>query len=311
MKTVMILAFAVGVALAGCARSGPPAPVDIRGVGAGEVRPGMASGGMAGGVSRYGSSSSSGVGGGDGFSPPSGSAGRTGSGAVQVQTLGEPDDAYSQSAKGGGAQSGASTKPATSPAPAAAPISPSSSSPYSSSGQLGTSSPTNRTATSPSPSPSPASPDEPRTLLPSVPPIASTSPSEVASASALGDGSYGWPLRGEILSKFGPQSGGLANDGLNIAGSVGDRVYASKAGEVSYAGNELRHLGNVVLVRHAGGVITVYAHLDQIYVSKGDNVLKGQPLGTVGQTGSVDEPQLHFEIRKDSVPLDPIKYLGK
>jgi murein DD-endopeptidase MepM/ murein hydrolase activator NlpD len=126
-----------------------------------------------------------------------------------------------------------------------------------------------------------------------------------------GIGEFGWPLRGKILSNYGPKSGGRANDGINIAAPLGSPVYASKSGTVAYAGNELRGFGNMVLVRHDGGMFTVYAHLDSIKVAKEDSIGKGQVLGTVGKSGGVSEPQLHFEVRRGSNPLDPKKFLGK
>ncbi len=155
-------------------------------------------------------------------------------------------------------------------------------------------------------------------LSPTPPPTASTQPvlapaptTTMAPAIDQGTGAFGWPLRGKILSGYGPKSGGRANDGINIAAPQGTPVHASKDGTVAYAGNELRSFGNMVLVRHDGGMFTVYAHLDQINVQKEQALTKGQVVGTVGQSGGVSEPQLHFEVRRGSTPLDPKKYLGK
>ena len=318
-KTVsLVLVVLMVFLIAGCARSGPPAPVDIRGVGAGETRPGRstmtANEGQGTGstsATRYGSYGSSSYStanntgmSSSAYSPPPGYGHGVRSSAIQTETLGEPDDAYAQSAQSSRPSTPSRTTGSSSPSDAAGssrhtPAPPTNAPVTASSNHV-----SSTAATKPQHS-------EPTTLLPTVPPQSSTPASQIASPNILGDGAYGWPTRGKVLSSYGPQSGGQANDGINIAGNIGDRVYAARAGEVSYAGNEVRHLGNVVLVRHSGGYITVYAHLNEIYVSKGDNVLKGQPLGTVGQTGSVKEPQLHFEIRQNSTPLDPMKYLGK
>lgn len=114
-----------------------------------------------------------------------------------------------------------------------------------------------------------------------------------------------WPVKGKVISTFGPKPDGLHNDGLNIAASKGTTVVAADNGVVAYAGNELRGFGNLLLVKHSDGFITAYAHLDRIDVDRGVAVKRGQAIGTVGQTGSVTSPQLHFELRKGSQAVDP------
>lgn len=114
-----------------------------------------------------------------------------------------------------------------------------------------------------------------------------------------------WPVKGKVISTFGPKPDGLHNDGLNIAASKGTTVVAADNGVVAYAGNELRGFGNLLLVKHSDGFITAYAHLDRIDVERGVAVKRGQAIGTVGQTGSVTSPQLHFELRKGSQAVDP------
>ncbi|MBB3264096.1 murein DD-endopeptidase MepM/ murein hydrolase activator NlpD [Azospirillum sp. OGB3] len=114
-----------------------------------------------------------------------------------------------------------------------------------------------------------------------------------------------WPVKGKVISTFGPKPDGLHNDGLNIAASKGTAVVAADNGVVAYAGNELRGFGNLLLVKHSDGFITAYAHLDRIDVERGVAVKRGQAIGTVGQTGSVTSPQLHFELRKGSQAVDP------
>ena len=122
---------------------------------------------------------------------------------------------------------------------------------------------------------------------------------------------YTWPAKGTVTRGFSPAGKGKAqNDGINIAAARGSPVVAANNGVVAHAGNQLRGFGNVVLVKHDNGTMTVYAHLDKVSVKKGDVVNAGQKLGTVGQTGTVKEPQLHFEIRRGRKPIDPNKYLS-
>lgn len=119
-----------------------------------------------------------------------------------------------------------------------------------------------------------------------------------------------WPVAGQVVSRFGPKAGGLHNDGINIRAPRGTPVRAMTSGEVVYAGNELRGFGNLVLIRHSGGLTTAYAHLDRIDVQRGDRIRRGQPIATVGSTGGVDPAQLHFEIRKGRKAIDPVSKLG-
>lgn len=126
-----------------------------------------------------------------------------------------------------------------------------------------------------------------------------------------GGGRFLWPVKGKLLSSYGPKPDGMHNDGLNIAASKGAAVVAADNGIVAYAGNELRGFGNLLLIRHADGWITAYAHLDKIEVERGAKVKRGQTIGRVGQTGSVTSPQLHFELRKGSQAVDPRDQLDK
>jgi len=118
-----------------------------------------------------------------------------------------------------------------------------------------------------------------------------------------------WPVRGKVLSGFGPKSKGLHNDGINIAASRGSAVRAAENGVVAYAGNELRGFGNLLLVKHAGGWVTAYAHNETLLVKAGDKVSKGQPIARVGSTGNVTKPQLHFELRRGKRAIDPQRHL--
>ncbi len=120
-----------------------------------------------------------------------------------------------------------------------------------------------------------------------------------------------WPLKGKIVSTYGGKSQGLKNDGINIAAPRGTHVMAAENGVVAYAGNELRGFGNLLLLKHTGGWITAYAHNETLLVKRGDKIKKGQTIAKVGSSGSVQVPQLHFELRKGKVAIDPIKYLPK
>ncbi len=123
-------------------------------------------------------------------------------------------------------------------------------------------------------------------------------------------GSFSWPLRGRLASSFGSKGGGRVNDGINIAAGLGSPVQAAGDGVVVYSGNEIAVFGGLVLVDHGSGWVTAYGHLGQLNVTRGDRVRRGQALGTVGNTGYVDTPQLHFQIRKDRKPIDPMTKLA-
>jgi murein DD-endopeptidase MepM/ murein hydrolase activator NlpD len=119
-----------------------------------------------------------------------------------------------------------------------------------------------------------------------------------------------WPLRGKIISGFGPKQNGLKNEGINIAVPEGTNIQAAEGGVVAYAGNELKGYGNLVLIRHEGGYVTAYAHAAKLLVKKGDLVKRGAIIAVAGQTGAVQSPQLHFEVRKGATALDPQKFLA-
>ncbi|MEE9432720.1 MAG: M23 family metallopeptidase [Sphingorhabdus sp.] len=122
-------------------------------------------------------------------------------------------------------------------------------------------------------------------------------------------GNFAWPLSGRLLSSFGSKGGGKVNDGINIAAGKGTPVGAAGNGVVVYSGNEIGVFGGLVLIDHGSGWVTAYGHLGQLEVARGDKVKAGQALGSVGDTGYVSSPQLHFEIRKDRKPLNPITKL--
>jgi murein DD-endopeptidase MepM/ murein hydrolase activator NlpD len=122
--------------------------------------------------------------------------------------------------------------------------------------------------------------------------------------------SFRWPVRGRIIAGFGPRPNGAQNDGINLAVPEGTPIKAAEDGVVAYAGNELKGYGNLVLIRHADGYVSAYANASSLLVKRGDTVKRGQVIAHAGQTGNVSSPQLHFEIRKGSTPVDPAKYLS-
>jgi murein DD-endopeptidase MepM/ murein hydrolase activator NlpD len=122
---------------------------------------------------------------------------------------------------------------------------------------------------------------------------------------------FRWPVRGKTLAEFGKRPDGTHNDGINIAVPLSTEIAAAEAGTVAYAGSELKGYGNLVLVRHDNGWVTAYAHADQILVKRGDSVKRGQTIARAGSTGTVDQPQVHFELRQGSKPVDPMPYMEK
>ncbi len=122
-------------------------------------------------------------------------------------------------------------------------------------------------------------------------------------------GGFVWPVDGRVLSSFGAQGSGLHNDGLNIAAPLGAPVRAADNGVVAYAGDQIRGFGNMLLIKHADGLITAYAHADKLLVARGDVVSRGQVVARVGKSGGIDAPQLHFEVRRGSQAVDPRKFL--
>ena len=119
-----------------------------------------------------------------------------------------------------------------------------------------------------------------------------------------------WPVRGKVISDFGKKPSGLKNEGINISVPEGTSIRAAESGVVAYAGNELKGYGNLILIRHAGGYVTAYAHAKSLNVKRGDTVKRGDVIAIAGQTGAVQSPQLHFEVRKGATALDPKKYLS-
>lgn len=147
-----------------------------------------------------------------------------------------------------------------------------------------------------SPVPAPASAEATRRAGTDVPPPLS------------GEG-FLWPVEGRVIAGFGPMTEGRRNDGINIAASRGAPVRAAENGIVVYAGEELAGYGRMILMRHADGYLSTYAHNAALLVSVGDHVTRGQVIARVGDTGNVREPQLHFALREGRRPIDPIARL--
>ena len=121
---------------------------------------------------------------------------------------------------------------------------------------------------------------------------------------------FRWPVRGKVITSYGAKTNGKANDGINLAVPEGTPVKAAEDGVVAYSGNELKGYGNLVLVRHSNGYVTAYAHASELMVKRGDTIKRGQIIAKSGQSGEVGSPQLHFEIRKGSSPVDPLQFLN-
>jgi murein DD-endopeptidase MepM/ murein hydrolase activator NlpD len=121
---------------------------------------------------------------------------------------------------------------------------------------------------------------------------------------------FRWPVRGRIIAGFGPKPNGQQNDGIDVAVPENTPIKAAEDGVVAYAGNELKGYGNLVLVRHPNGYVTAYAHAKELLVKRGDQIKRGEVIAKSGQSGNADAPQLHFEVRKGSAPVDPMQFLN-
>ena len=161
--------------------------------------------------------------------------------------------------------------------------------------------------------PPPVRPEPRPVTLPPAPMVTNDAgaPSSEAEIIASGRGRFLWPVRGDVISGFGIKPGGQRNDGINLSGKDGDPVRAAAGGEVVYSGNLVPGFGNLVLIKHEGGWVTAYAHMASTAVKIKDRIAQGQTIGTVGRTGGVEAPQLHFELRyapsprEKARPVDP------
>jgi murein DD-endopeptidase MepM/ murein hydrolase activator NlpD len=147
-----------------------------------------------------------------------------------------------------------------------------------------------------------------------VPAVTSKSKgTEVASAggAVAAATKFRWPVKGKVIANFGARTDGTHNDGVNLAVPQGTEVHAAEQGTVAYAGSELKGYGNLVLLRHESGWVTAYAHNEELLVKRGDKIKRGQAIAKAGKTGTVDQPQVHFELRQGQKPVDPTPHMEK
>ncbi len=121
---------------------------------------------------------------------------------------------------------------------------------------------------------------------------------------------FRWPVDGRILSGFGAKPNGRFNDGVNLKASAGSAVRVAADGIVAYAGDDIPGFGNLILVKHADGYVTAYAHNEALLVARGQRLKQGEVIARAGATGAVSEPQVHFEIRHNRAAIDPVKVIA-
>jgi murein DD-endopeptidase MepM/ murein hydrolase activator NlpD len=176
----------------------------------------------------------------------------------------------------------------------------------------------NKPVAAPKAEPVALKPDAPAAKAPEKPAQAQTaSLSDVEQKSDMstpaptstGISKYRWPVTGAVIASYGQNVNGSRNDGIDISVPEGTPIKAAENGVVIYAGNGLKQLGNTVLVRHDDGKVTVYGHASNISVTRGQKVQRGQTIATSGMSGDAKRPQVHFEVRKDATPVNPITFL--
>jgi murein DD-endopeptidase MepM/ murein hydrolase activator NlpD len=126
---------------------------------------------------------------------------------------------------------------------------------------------------------------------------------------ATGIGKLRWPARGQVITGFAKTENGKRNDGIDISMPTGTPIKAAENGVVIYSGDGLKEYGKTVLIRHDDGLVTVYAHANSLNVKRGDKIARGQVIASSGMTGVAKTPRLHFEVRKNASPVDPMRYL--
>jgi murein DD-endopeptidase MepM/ murein hydrolase activator NlpD len=152
-------------------------------------------------------------------------------------------------------------------------------------------------------------PGRPEAAPAPAPAVDASAPIGSLKAAEAGSTVY-WPVHGQLIAGYGAKLNGLQNNGINVAVPEDTPVKAADDGVVLYSGNGLKTYGNMLLVRHANGYVTVYAHAKELLVKVGDEIKRGQVIAKSGKTGDVDRPQIHFEIRKASAPVNPMPYLN-
>jgi len=123
------------------------------------------------------------------------------------------------------------------------------------------------------------------------------------------NGRFAWPVKGSIVSRFGPGASGAKNNGIDIGVADGTPIKASADGVVAYAGDKVAVFGGLVLINHGSGWVSAYGHASRVDVVRGQKVTRGQVIGLTGDTGYASQPKLHFELRKDRVPVNPLTQL--
>ncbi|HLY58144.1 MAG TPA: peptidoglycan DD-metalloendopeptidase family protein [Stellaceae bacterium] len=158
----------------------------------------------------------------------------------------------------------------------------------------------------------PPEPEVPAAAPAAAAPVAVATTEDVAAAVASHRAPtsplFYWPVRGKVLSVFGPAAGGTYNDGINIGAPDGAQIAATESGVVAYAG-EMSGYGNLLLIKHADGWVSAYAHTSAFLVQKGEHVRRGQAVAKVGSSGGIGRPQLHFELRQGRTAVDPLDHL--
>ncbi len=141
--------------------------------------------------------------------------------------------------------------------------------------------------------------------------IAKRAEEKVSNPAKTASSSFRWPAKGRVITKFGERKNGTASDGIDISVPLGTPVKASENGTVIYSGSELQDFGKLVLLSHEGGWVSAYAHSSDVLVKRGDKVKRGQVIAKSGKSGNANVPKLHFELRKNSNPVNPLKHLAK
>ncbi len=151
----------------------------------------------------------------------------------------------------------------------------------------------------------------PETARPAEPMRVASRGDTATDAAAAGPARFRWPVTGRVIAGFGKRPDGTHNDGINLAVPQGTQIHAAESGRVAYAGNELKGYGNLILIRHDNGWVSAYAHNEELLVKRDDVVRRGQVIARAGKTGTVDQPQVHFELRQGAKPVDPLPHLER
>ena len=167
------------------------------------------------------------------------------------------------------------------------------------------------TGSIPKPSPTPSAVHTKDNLADQTASIAKRSTEKVATPKKASSTSFRWPAQGRLITRFGERDTNGTNDGIDISIPEGTPIKASENGTVIYSGSELEDFGKLILVSHSGGWVSAYAHASAALVRRGDKVRRGQVIAKSGRTGNATVPKLHFELRKNSNPVNPLNHLAK